>query len=109
MKTWFIVFCCLAAVLSVERAQAAEALVLIQGGEFTMGSLVSENRREKDETAHIVRVRSFRIGVHEVTQKEYRDTMGTNPSQFRGDNLPVENVSWYDAIAYCNARSAAEG
>ncbi|MDR1531407.1 MAG: formylglycine-generating enzyme family protein [Clostridiales bacterium] len=35
--------------------------------------------------------------------------MGDNPSNFSGDNLPVENISWLDAIAYCNARSEQEG
>ena len=35
--------------------------------------------------------------------------MGNNPSKFRGDSLPVEMVSWYDCIAYCNKRSIKEG
>ncbi len=109
MKAWFIAAFCLAAVLATAQAQAADSFVLIQGGIFDMGSPVSENRREKDEIRHRVAIRSFHMGVHEVTQKEYRELMGNNPSQFKGDSLPVENVSWYDAVAYCNARSAAEG
>jgi formylglycine-generating enzyme required for sulfatase activity len=44
----------------------------------------------------------------EVTQKEWRDIMGTSPSQFKGDTLPVENVSWEDAVDYCNKKSAKE-
>ncbi|MBO4385481.1 MAG: formylglycine-generating enzyme family protein [Treponema sp.] len=54
---------------------------------------------------------------HEVTQKEYYDVMRSNPSYFSSDtadgetyeNRPVENVSWYDALVYCNKRSIAEG
>ncbi|GHU22901.1 hypothetical protein FACS1894172_07710 [Spirochaetia bacterium] len=49
------------------------------------------------------------MGKYEVTQKEYQEVMGTNPSNFKGNNLPVENVSWYDAIEYCNARSRKKG
>ena len=44
-----------------------------------------------------------------LTQAEYQSIMGNNPSNFTGDNLPVENISWLDAVAYCNARSEAEG
>lgn len=109
MKTWSIAVFCLAAVLAAAQAQGADSLVLIRGGAFDMGSPLSENRREKDEIRHHVTIRSFHMGVHEVTQKEYRDLMGSNPSQFNGDSLPVENVSWHDAVAYCNARSVAEG
>ena len=46
---------------------------------------------------------------HEVTQAEYQSVMGSNPSHFSGTNKPVEQVSWYDAITYCNKRSLNEG
>ena len=46
---------------------------------------------------------------HEVTQAEYQSVMGENPSEFSGSNNPVENVSWYDAIMYCNKKSVAAG
>ncbi len=46
---------------------------------------------------------------HEVTQAEYQSVMGSNPSYFSGTNKPVEQVSWYDAITYCNKRSIDEG
>ena len=46
---------------------------------------------------------------HEVTQAEYQSVMGANPSRFSGTNKPVEYVSWYDAIMYCNRRSDGEG
>jgi formylglycine-generating enzyme required for sulfatase activity len=84
-------------------------MVRIHGGTFTMGSPASEPDRADDETQHPVRVSDFSIGKYEVTQKEYRDVMGTNPSDFKGeDTLPVENVSWFDAIEYCNRRSLME-
>ena len=61
--------------------------------------------------------RAFFICDHEVTQKEYKDIMGTNPSKFKAnpekgeiqENRPVEDVSWFDAIEYCNRRSVKEG
>lgn len=49
------------------------------------------------------------MSKYELTQKEYQQITGKNPSSFSGGELPVENVSWLDAIAYCNARSEAEG
>jgi sulfatase modifying factor 1 len=51
----------------------------------------------------------FYIGRYEVTQKEWMDIMGNNPSKFKGDNLPVESVSWYDCVEYCNKKSIKEG
>ncbi|MVT09069.1 formylglycine-generating enzyme family protein [Chitinophaga tropicalis] len=51
----------------------------------------------------------FYIGIYEVTQKEWIEVMGNNPSAFKGSNFPVETISWYDCIEYCNKRSAKEG
>jgi formylglycine-generating enzyme required for sulfatase activity len=84
--------------------------VKIPGGDFTMGSPESEPGRDSDEgPQHEVTVSAFYMGEYEVTQKEWREVMGNNPSNFKGDDLPVENVSWYDAAEYCNKRSQAEG
>ena len=49
------------------------------------------------------------VGRYEVSQKLYKDVMGKNPSYFRGDNLPVEQVSWIDAIIFCNKLSKNNG
>lgn len=86
-----------------------DGLVLISGGKFNMGSPDDEVQRGEDEVLHEVTVDDFYISAYEVTQKEYEDVMGENPSNFDGDNLPVENVSWYDAIEYCNKLSEKEG
>jgi formylglycine-generating enzyme required for sulfatase activity len=84
-------------------------MVYIEGGTFTMGSPESEWDRRNNEKQHKVTVSPFLMGKFEVTQKEYLDIMGTNPSRFKGDNLPVEQVSWYNAVAYCNRLSRKHG
>ena len=89
---------------------APAGFVYIQGGTFTMGSPANEpNRGSNEGPQHQVTVSSFYMGKYEVTQKEYQEIMGTNPSYSKGDNLPVETVSWFDAIEYCNKRSQKEG
>ena len=92
-----------------QAAPVADGMVLIPGGTFTMGSPESERQRQADETQHQVTVSAFYVDPHEVTQQDYQAVMGTNPSHFRGDNLPVEQVTWYDAINYCNKLSEAQG
>ncbi len=88
-------------------------MVYIEGGTFTMGSPESEKDRGKDkgkdEKQHKVTVSSYWMGKYEVTQKQYIDITGTDPSYFKGDNLPVERVSWYDAVEYCNKLSEKNG
>lgn len=91
-----------------DPAVTRSEMTLINGGSFTMGSPVSEPWRENDEVEHTVTVGSFYIDKYEMTQKEYSEIMGVNPSSFNGDNRPVEMVSWYDAIAFCNALSEKE-
>ncbi len=86
----------------------ADDFVLIQGGTFNMGSPDTEAWRGEDETQHSVTVNAFYMCRYEVTQKEYREIMGDSPGTFSGETLPVENISWYDVIAYCNARSERE-
>ena len=86
-----------------------EGFILITGGSFEMGSPDTEAWRSADETQHTVTVSDFYISAYELTQQEYEAVMGTNPSNFIGENLPVDSISWLDAIAYCNARSEQEG
>ena len=92
-------------------AQQNNNMVRIEGGTFLMGSPSDEPGRNGDREGpqHEVTVSSFYIGKYPVTQKEYREVMGMNPSHFRGDNLPVERVGWYAALEYCNALSEREG
>ncbi len=72
--------------------------VLIQEGEFMMGSPPNEKNRDDDEDLHQVRISlPFYLGKHPVTQAQWQTVMGKNPSKHAGDpNLPVENVSWND-------------
>lgn len=90
-------------------APVQDDLVLIQGGTFQMGSPADEPERSSDEVQHRVSVGSFYMAKTEVSQREYQNMMGSNPSETRGDDLPVTNLTWYDAIRYCNKRSEAEG
>jgi formylglycine-generating enzyme required for sulfatase activity len=77
---------------------------------YLMGSPADEPGRDTDETQHpVVLTRDFWISDHEVTQSEYTALMGTNPSRFLGPDLPVERVTWFEAVEYCNARSLDEG
>jgi len=73
--------------------------VLIPAGKFDMGSPSDEEDRWSAEgPVHHVNIgKAFYMGRYEVTQKQWRAIMGDNPSYFKGDNLPVEQVSWYDA------------
>jgi formylglycine-generating enzyme required for sulfatase activity len=95
------------------------AMVWVPGGTFTMGSPASEPGRCSNETQHEVTLSSgFYMGAYQVTQEEYQGVMGSNPSTFTtavsGESdtpgkLPVERVSWYNAIVFCNKLSIAEG
>lgn len=75
--------------------------VYVEGGSF-----INTNSNYYGDSPTIS---NFYIGKYEVTQKEWIEVMGSNPSEFKGDNLPVEMVSWYDSIEYCNKRSLKEG
>jgi formylglycine-generating enzyme required for sulfatase activity len=92
-------------------------MVWLSGGTFTMGSPSSEANSYSDERPqHQVTLGGFWMGKYEVTQAQYEEVMGTNPSNFKtatnGEDparRPVERVSWYDAIVFCNKLSMMEG
>lgn len=87
-------------------------LVYIPAGEFMMGSPSSEENRRSDEgPQHRVRIsKGFYMSQTEVTQSQWRAVIGTEPtSRFKGDNLPVEVVSWNDTVKFCKNLSQKEG
>jgi formylglycine-generating enzyme required for sulfatase activity len=78
----------------------------ISSGTFQMGS----NQDVLQQPVHDVTVSSFYMDTTEVTQADYLALMGVNPSYFTGDpRRPVESVTWFDAVLYCNARSRRDG
>jgi len=85
-------------------------MVPIPAGEFTMGSPADEELRDDDETQRQVTLtRGFSMSAMEATQGEWVSIMGEYPSEFRGGLLPVENISWEEAVEFCNALSMLEG
>ena len=75
---------------------------LIPAGTFIMG----DARVDKDWTPHeVILTTSFKMGVHEVTQAQYEQVMGVNPSEFKGANKPGEMVSWEEAVEFCRRLS----
>ena len=77
-------------------AEEFVSFVKITGGTFNNG------------TADVT-ISDFYMSKYEVTQAEYQAVMGSNPSYFSGSDKPVERVTWYNAVEYCNARSIQEG
>lgn len=73
-------------------------LVPIKGGFFRMGS---EQVGGEPGPMTQVYLRDFALGRTEITQAQWKAVMGANPSRFQGDSLPVENVSWKEAMAFC--------
>ena len=87
-------------------------------GEFMMGSPNNEDGRNDDETQHrVLLTKGFWLGKYPVTQRQWQSVMGGNPSSFKGEDLPVETVSWDDcqefikkvnAVLGCGARLPTE-
>ena len=89
---------------------ADSSMVLIHAGTFTMGSPTTEPGRGADETRHQVTLtQPFYLNDHTVTQQEWYSVMGWNFSTFRGATRPVDSMTWYDCISYCNRLSDAYG
>ena len=81
------------------------SFVQIPEGEFMMGSEDSDT----EKPVHAITIKkSFYLGIYPVTQKEWKEIMGANPSYFKGDNLPVEHVSWNDVQEFINKLNKRE-
>ena len=80
--------------------------VTVRGGTYTMGS---NNGSSDEKPVHSVTLSTFDMMNTEVPQWLYEAVMGRNPSYYKGTNKPVERVSWYDAIDFCNKLSEMQG
>jgi len=93
----------------INAGKARIKMVAIPAGSFNMGRMTL--MAESDETPlHMVNLDAFWISRTEITQDQYQALMGVNPSYFKGyGSRPVEQVSWYDAVKYCNKLSETAG
>jgi formylglycine-generating enzyme required for sulfatase activity len=107
-----------AAGFTYRPAAMPAGFVRVEGGTFQMGSTSGDS---DEKPVHTVTVSGFYMSKYEVTQKEWREVMGTSVSQQRdmrdkswslygvGDTYPMYYVNWYEAVEYCNKRSVREG
>jgi len=110
MKKLFVILFVLAAAGSFAQANSApEGFVFIKGGTFIMGSPEEERGRNANELQHRVTVSSFYMDRYEVQQSDFEELMEKNPSLTKRFNLPVFNVTWIEAVEYCNKLSQKEG
>ena len=85
-------------------------MITIPGGTARMGDIRGSANQPDELPVHQVNLKPFMISRHEVTQELYLQVMGKNPSYSTGSlDLPVENVTWYEVVEFCNALSALDG
>ncbi len=85
-----------------------QEMVAIPAGEFQMGCSPGDGQCDSDEKPpHPVKVKAFRIGKYEVTQAQWQAVMGENPARFKGEDRPVEQVSWNDIQTFLARLNAA--
>ena len=88
------------------KFKAKMKFVFVEGGTFRMGY---DDGDDDEVPIHSVTLDSFYMGATEVTQGQWEAVMGNRPSEYEGDLRPVENVSWYDILVFCNKLSIMEG
>ncbi|GAB1443529.1 hypothetical protein MASR2M39_23700 [Ignavibacteriales bacterium] len=114
-KVKFILFVLMLSVVVLEAQQTKglaklPEMVPVSGGSFMMGCTAEQSDCDADESPMVeVKVNDFYIGIFEVTQDLWEEVMDKNPSKFSGGSLPVESISWYEAIEFCNKLSVMKG
>ncbi len=106
-------------IIEVIQPEVELELIEIPGGSFTMGAPETEEvSRNRERPQHQVTVPSFFMGKYQVTQAQWKAVanlpqiereLQPEPSHFKGDNRPVEQVSWYDAVEFCARLSKHTG
>ena len=97
--------------LSAELNKLINNMVYVSSGTFTMGATSEQGSDAESDgkPTHSVTLSSYYICKYEVTQALWRAVMGSNPSNFKGDNLPVELVSWDDCQTFINRLNSYTG
>ena len=97
--------------LSAELNKLINNMVYVPGGTFTMGATSEQGSEAEsyEKPTHSVTLSSYYICKYEVTQALWRAVMGSNPSNFKDDNLPVEYVSWDDCQTFINRLNSYTG
>ena len=92
---------------SLTNSIGMQLVKVISDGSRMMGTNEPAEEAFRDEKpSHSVNLlRRFKAGMHEVTQAQFAEIMGENPSTFTGDKLPVNNVSWHQAVDFCQKLS----
>jgi formylglycine-generating enzyme required for sulfatase activity len=109
---------CLLLLLSTNASKAIDGFSLIPAGAFTMGNSVAEDTDITDTPTREVTLDAYYIGKHEVTKAEWDEvrTWGLSngytdlaAGSGKASNHPVQTITWYDMVKWCNARSQKEG
>jgi len=97
-------------VLQIQAWQDVIEMVQVPGGSFQIGKELGTAGGSDVTPIHTVTLTGFKMGKYPITQAQYWVVMGTNPSRFTASlDCPVENVTWYDAVEFCNKLSVKEG
>ena len=97
--------------LDFTELQYGMEMAYVRGGTFLMGCTPEQGDDcyDYEDSLRMTTVSDFYIGKHEITQSQWEAVMGSNPSNFKGSNLPAENVSWVDAQEFIGKLNAATG
>lgn len=103
-----LIILCAIAPTAFLYSQAVE-MVSIPVGKFNMGNTGTIQGEKNEYPVHEVFIQSFKMSRYEITQAQFEEIMGYNHSYNQGANKPVERVSWFEAVKFCNKLSEAEG